>query len=216
MRRRVDVVEKLRHWLAGGGTFVTTFLSGISNENDLVYEGGYPGPLRPILGLWVEEIDVTPPGAAANTMVMGPKAFAGAKKSYACDRYFDQVDVEGARVLATYGSNWYKGRPCLTVNPCGPGRAYYIACDADDAFLKDFYLALAREQGLAPIVKPVADVEALEREAPDGRRLVFLLNHAARKKTVALGKIKGTELLSRKKVKQQVGLAPYGVSIIEV
>ena len=213
--RRVDVVDKLRRWLAGGGTFVTTFLSGISNENDLVYEGGYPGPLRPILGLWAEEIDVTRPGTAANTMVMAEKAFAGAKKSYACDRYFDQVHAEGARVLATYGNNWYKGRPCLTVNPCGTGRAYYIACDADDAFLKDFYRALAREQGVEPLVKPVADVEAVEREAPDGRRLVFLLNHSAKKKTVALGKIKGTELLTGKKVKQQVGLGAYGVAIVE-
>ena len=40
------IAEKLEAFTARGGTFVTTFFSGIVDENDLVTLGGYPGPLR--------------------------------------------------------------------------------------------------------------------------------------------------------------------------
>ena len=214
MTPRANEAEKIEKWVAAGGTFVATYLTGIVNESDLVYEGGYPGPLRPVLGLWAEEIDMPEPGKGANTLVTRKSAFAGAKPKYTCDRVFDLIHAEGAKVLATYGSNWYKGRPCLTVNPCGQGLAYYIATDPEDAFLADFYRAAAAAKGIVPLVKPAADVEALLREGPD-RKLLFLLNHAAKARQVSLGKVRGKDLLSGKAVKDQVKLEPYGVRIIE-
>ncbi len=38
-------------------TPVTTYWTGIVNESDLCYLGGFPGPLRNLLGIWAEEID---------------------------------------------------------------------------------------------------------------------------------------------------------------
>src|ERR1035438_5024065 len=35
--------------------------------------------------------------------------------------------AESATVLATYGRDFYAGRPALTVNACGAGKAYYVA-----------------------------------------------------------------------------------------
>ena len=52
--------EKIRKFVSEGGTFVTTFLSGLVDEHDLVITGGYPGKLRDILGIWVEETDALP------------------------------------------------------------------------------------------------------------------------------------------------------------
>jgi beta-galactosidase len=214
MGPRANEAEKIEKWVAAGGTFVATYLTGIVNESDLVYEGGYPGPLRKLLGLWAEELDMHPPGEAANTIRVNKGAFAGARPRYKCDRVFDLVHAETAKVLARYGGAWYKGRPCLTENAFGQGRAYYVATDAEDAFLADLYRAVAGEQGIEPLVRPVADVEVLEREG-DGRRLLFLLNHAAKPRRVNLGKTKGKELLSGKAVKGTLRLEPYGVRIIE-
>lgn len=36
---------------------MTTYWTGIVNESDLCYLGGFPGPLRNLLGIWAEEID---------------------------------------------------------------------------------------------------------------------------------------------------------------
>ena len=214
MTARANEAEKIEKWVAAGGTFVATYLTGIVNESDLVYEGGYPGPLRSMLGIWAEEIDMPEPGRGANAIVMKKGAFAGAKPRYKCERVFDLINAEGAKVLATYGSNWYKGRPCLTVNPCGQGLAYYIATDAEEAFLADFYRAVAAAKRIVPVVRPAAGVEVLLREGPD-RKLLFLLNHAAKSRQVSLGKVRGKDLLSGKGLNGTVKLEPYGVRVIE-
>ena len=54
---RPGVGERIEQFVANGGTFVTTYWSGIVDENDLCFQGGFPGPLRKTLGIWSEEID---------------------------------------------------------------------------------------------------------------------------------------------------------------
>ncbi len=39
-------------FVASGGHLVTTYWTGIVNESDLCYLGGFPGPLRNLLGIW--------------------------------------------------------------------------------------------------------------------------------------------------------------------
>lgn len=218
-RGKLDESAKLADWVASGGTFVTTYLSGIVNESDLVYEGGYPGPLRKLLGIWVEEIDNTEPGRSPNIMEVDKGAFEGAKRRYSCDRYFDLLEPEGAEVLARYGARWYAGRPCLTRNAFGKGAAWYIACDAEDAFLTDFYRALAGSCGIEPLAGPADHVEVLLREG-EGRKLLFLLNHSDKPQEVHLGGLRGRDLLDgarpRARVGSRVRLAGYGVKVLEL
>ncbi len=45
----------LRRYVEGGGTLVVSCFSGIVDERDRVYPGPYPGALRDVLGLTVEE-----------------------------------------------------------------------------------------------------------------------------------------------------------------
>ncbi|KAB0576730.1 beta-galactosidase trimerization domain-containing protein, partial [Campylobacter volucris] len=47
--------NNLRAYVAGGGTLVVSFFSGIVDEHDAVHDGAYPGALRDVLGLTVEE-----------------------------------------------------------------------------------------------------------------------------------------------------------------
>lgn len=48
--------DRLKEFVKNGGTFVTTFFSGIVNENDLVTLGGYPGELRELVGVWQKKL----------------------------------------------------------------------------------------------------------------------------------------------------------------
>ena len=63
---------RLEAFVGAGGTFLTTFFSGIVNETDLVTIGGYPGELRRLLGIWVEEIDALLPGSTNSIVVKKP------------------------------------------------------------------------------------------------------------------------------------------------
>ena len=54
---RPGVGERIQQFVEAGGTFVATYWSGIVDEFDLCFLGGFPGPLRKTLGVWSEEID---------------------------------------------------------------------------------------------------------------------------------------------------------------
>ena len=47
--------NNLRAYAENGGTLVVSYFSGIVDEHDAVHEGAYPGALRDVLGLTVEE-----------------------------------------------------------------------------------------------------------------------------------------------------------------
>ena len=162
------VAERIRAQVEAGGTFVTTVFSGVVDETDLAFEG-YPGPLRPLLGIRVEEIDALYDGQT-NRIV-------SSKRSYTCSRLCEIVRPEGAEVLATFGDDFYAGSPAVTRHPVGSGHAYYIATDPEDAFLDGFYESLLDAHGIRAPFKTPPGVEVAERTGADGRRILFVLNH---------------------------------------
>jgi hypothetical protein len=47
--------ENLEKFVARGGVLLTTYFSGVVDEDERVVLGGYPGYLKKVLGMWVEE-----------------------------------------------------------------------------------------------------------------------------------------------------------------
>src|SRR5205085_3768114 len=47
--------EIARTYVEGGGTLLVWFFSGMVDELDVVPDGPYPGQLRDVLGVWVDE-----------------------------------------------------------------------------------------------------------------------------------------------------------------
>lgn len=162
--------EKIRRFVKNGGMFVTTFFSGIADEHDLVILGGYPGKLKDILGIWVEEEDALPSGAENGFMYNGRHYPA----RLLCDLLHPRS--ENLSVLATYESDFYAGMPALTKNRFGDGNAYYVAARSDDAFYRAFLEDLCKEAGIKPVMKPQEGLEATARVNENGKYL-FLLNH---------------------------------------
>ena len=57
-----DLRARLTSYTDAGGHLVTTYFSGIVDQNDRVWLGGYPGALRELLGVMVEEFVPLLPG----------------------------------------------------------------------------------------------------------------------------------------------------------
>lgn len=68
---------------------MTTFFSGIADEHDLVVTGGYPGRLKDIFGIWVEESDALSPGVK--------NGFTWNGKHYPAELLCDIMHMEGCR-----------------------------------------------------------------------------------------------------------------------
>ncbi|WP_332107728.1 beta-galactosidase [Phytohabitans flavus] len=61
----------VRTYVDGGGRLVATYLSGVADEYGRVRLGGYPGALREVLGVRVEEFRPTPDGWAEDVHLAG-------------------------------------------------------------------------------------------------------------------------------------------------
>lgn len=160
--------DKIRRFVKSGGTFITTFFSGIVDEHDLVITGGYPGKLRDILGIWAEEIDALPPDRENSFIYKG--------KYYPARLLCDLIHLEGAEEISAYQKDFYAQMPAVTVNNLGKGRAYYIATSSSDEFYSAFLQDVCKECEITSVFKPAEGVEATVRENENGSFL-FLMNH---------------------------------------
>src|SRR5699024_2689764 len=155
---RPGLGEKIESFVENGGTFVTTYWSGIVDENDLVNLGGFPGPLRKTLGIWSEEIDGLYDGQT-NSIKLESENDLELTGKYIAHELCDIIHLEGAEALAYYQEDFYKGYPALTVNNFGEGKAYYIASRNKGDFHKDFFEKLVDETGVKRVI---------EGELPEG------------------------------------------------
>lgn len=160
--------EILKRYVRAGGTLVTTFFSGIVEEHDLVVAGGYPGRLRELFGVWVEEIDALPTGEQ--------NGFTWNGKHYPAELLCDIMHLESAGGEAVYETDFYAGSPALAKNHFGKGIAWYVATRSSQEFYHDLIKRLARDAGVEELWSPVPQVEVCERQNEEGKFL-FFLNH---------------------------------------
>ena len=211
---RPGVGERLEEFVNNGGTLVTTYWSGIVDENDLCFLGGFPGPLKKVTGIWAEELDALY-DEDVNYVSVEEGNSLGMKGEYEARIFCDLIHSEGAEVLATYKTDFYKGMPALTCNNFGKGQAYYIAFRNNDEFLSDFYSSLAKKLTLK---------RAIEIDLPKGinaqvrmdekNEFVFFMNFSSEEKTIDIKDLDLTDMVTGEKVTKEMEIEPYGVRIV--
>lgn len=210
---RPGVGERLERFVENGGTLVVTYWSGIVDENDLCFLGGFPGPLRKVLGIWSEEIDSLY-DRDSNRVI--PKEDSGLPLGgeYRAAELCDLIHLEGAEALAHYGGDFYAGRPALTVNRYGQGKAYYIASRNDESFHADFYSALLRETGIRRTIETELPPGVTAQLRTDGTTdYVFLMNFSGKEQAVALDGKSYIDVLTGEALPPQVKLGVHGIAI---
>lgn len=181
---RPGVADALSAFVRRGGVLATTYWSGGVDENDRACAGGFPGPLRALLGVRSEELDGLDAGETNRVIPVGgdPHGLGAGVAT----RFCDVLHAEGAEVLATFGDHYYAGRPALTQHRLGAGEAFYLGGLFDAALLDRIYALLLRRAGVTGLLTavPPAGVCVRSRTSAGGRHL-FLLNFAGDARTVA-------------------------------
>jgi beta-galactosidase len=177
---RPGFAEAVDGFVQKGGVFAATYGTGWVNESDLVFRGGIPGPLRKCLGIRCEEIDALYPEDRNSIIWDGTR--------YAAFDLCELIHAESAKVLGTYGSDFYAGRPALTVNRYGSGRAFFIAARTGQDFLGDFYAHITRECGVRPVLEKRLPPGVTAQIRSGGKtEHIFVMNFTPEKKTVDAG-----------------------------
>ncbi|OPH58667.1 beta-galactosidase [Paenibacillus ferrarius] len=213
---RPGVGEKVEQFVASGGTFVTTYWSGIVSENDLCFLGGFPGPLRKTLGIWSEEIDGLH-DHEKNRIIFTDGNALQLSGEYEARELCDLIHTEGAEVLAVYGDDFYAGRPALTVNSFGQGKAYYVATRTEQSHLNYFYQKVVAEAGVKGALEVELPAEVTAQIRTDGvHEFIFIMNFSQKPHTLTLDDHTYMDMLSAEKVADKsLLLQPYGVRILK-
>ncbi|AEY65039.1 beta-galactosidase [Clostridium sp. BNL1100] len=208
------VGERIEAFVREGGTFVTTYWSGIVNENDLCHLGGFPGPLRTVTGIWSEEIDALHPDE--NNSLLISKNSLGLSGSYRVQDFCELIHAESAQVLAVYGDDFYQGRPALTVNRFGKGDAYYMAARTGEDFLDNFYNTLMEKLSLTRTMEAKLPRGVTAQHRTDGQnRYIFIMNFNAKKEEISLTGIY-TDMLTGEERQGVIELDPFDVKVLKL
>ncbi|MFD5949057.1 beta-galactosidase [Streptomyces collinus] len=199
--------RNLKAYVEQGGTLVVSYFSGIVDQHDAVHEGSYPGPLRDVLGLTVEEFSPLLPGERVR--VTGPDG-----TELSADVWTEFVVPRGAETVSAYADGPAAGLPAVTRHRLGEGTAWYVStrlgADGLDALLG----RAGEDAGLAPRTDLPRDVEVVRRTGASGTYL-FAVNHTGSDAKVPL-ETAGTELLTGDRAAGRLAVPAGAVRVVRL
>ncbi|MBK3629112.1 beta-galactosidase [Streptomyces sp. MBT49] len=162
------LAKELTRYTEQGGHLVTTYFSGVVDENDHIWLGGYPGALRDLLGIRIEEFG---PLLAGESVELDD--------STSGSLWTDRITLADGdtEVLAHYRSGVHAGRPAVTRRRNGGGSAAYVSTRLGVDGLRSLLPRLLEPAGVASELPAQArgSVELTVRRGAEGRFL-FLVN----------------------------------------
>lgn len=189
--------KRIEQYVEQGGTFLATYWSGVVNETDLCHLGGFPGPLRRTLGIWAEETEGLH-SRDLNGIVMKDGNVLKLTGDFDAHEIAELIHLEGAEALGHYRNDFYAGRPALTLNHFGQGKAYHLATRVKDAsFYVELYAAITFKAGISRAIDSELPVGVTAQVRTDGERdYIFVQNFSGSPQSVELDGEQYTDMSS--------------------
>lgn len=193
-------VQALAAAAEAGAQVVVTYFTGVVDEYDRIRLGGYPGALRELLGIRIEEFFPLLPDQPV------------ALSSYGSGSTWSELGrSDSAEVLAAYAAGAVSGSPAITRRAAGGGAAWYVGTVLSPDGLDQLLTEILAAAGAVPVVEGLPrGVEALRRKGEHGRYL-FVVNHTDAEVTVP---VSGTELLGGAAVDGALRVAAGGAAVV--
>lgn len=199
--------NNLREYVGQGGTLVVSYFSGIVDEHDAVHEGAYPGALRDVLGLTVEEF--SPLLKDDRVRITGPDG-----SELTGDVWTEFVVPRGAETVWTYADGLTAGHPAVTRHRLGEGSAWYVSTRLGGQGLDALIGWASDDARIAPRADLPRDVEVVRRSGESGTFL-FAINHTSSDAKVPLDAA-GTELLTGERATGRLVLPAGAVRVVRL
>ncbi|GAB3595859.1 beta-galactosidase [Microbacterium tumbae] len=157
---------RLEQVVASGRHLITTYFSGIVDENDRVWLGGYPGALRDLLGITVEEF--------APLMAEESVRLESGAEAQDWTEWISHI-ADDVEVLDRYAEGDLAHAPAVTRRRTGAGSAVYVSADIGRDGIRALLPRLEIPALTADPLSADGRVEVRVR-AGDTERFVFLAN----------------------------------------
>ena len=198
--------SEFEKYVENGGTVVTGYMSGMVGESDNIHLGGYPGLLRKMCGIWVEETDALAP-EQSNTIKLQNQEI------YDCYMLCDIIHAENAVPIAWYNSNFYNGTPAITVNRFGKGEVYYLGTKISLEAVDKLFDTIIGNVGIVSVIQEKIELEVTLREK-NGEKFYFIINFSEKEAFIPKQFIGETNILDDTIVAENTKVKPYDVLLI--
>lgn len=170
-----ETTRRVRDYVANGGKLIVTYYTGLSDEKDHVWLGGYPGSIRDVVGVRVEEFM---PMGDDFPGVPGRLGLSNGAVAHDIADVIGSVD-RSATVLETFRDDpWtgMDGAPAIVANTFGEGRSVYVGARLGRDGIAKSLPEILESLGMAETGENDSRVLRVEREGSDGSRFVFSFN----------------------------------------
>ncbi|MCU0503437.1 MAG: beta-galactosidase [Anaerolineae bacterium] len=180
------LAARLEAFARAGGTLVLTFLSGLRDTESVFIPETFPGRLRSLAGVEIEEQDNHRSGGTAGVRWLEGSGLTGNDD---CVWWSDLLKPTTAQVLAVYDERrQYAGTPAITMNAFGKGKVIYLGTQPSTECLQAFVAHLATECGIQrPVVSASPLVEVVHARSGD-TRYVFVHNFSQEPQMITLNR----------------------------
>lgn len=170
---RAGFEQKVRDFVAQGGILFMTYWSGVVDETDICFLEGTPHGLMDVMGVRSEELDSLYDGESNKGIPVSGNSL-GMAETYTCEHFCDLIRVDTAETLMVYENDFYAGKPILTCNLYGNGKAYYICADMEQTFYDDLYARVMRENRVEPLLNGIKIPEGVEVSSRESESYVYV------------------------------------------
>lgn len=184
-----------------------TYISGLVNEFDLTYLGGWHPDLQEIFGINPVETDTLYPKDVNYVEFNG--------KLYTLKDYATVINRKDATIEGVYKQDFYKGTPAVTSHSYKNGKAYYIGGRLDHSFHQDFYQKLMDELSIKPVVsvKHEKGVSVQVRQDHE-KNYIFVMNFTEQNQVVFFDHVV-KDLITGEELSGNLDVGMYEVKMFE-
>ena len=214
--------QRVRSYVENGGKLFVTCYSGISDECDHIWLGGYPGSISDVVGVRSEEF--SPMGSDFPGTPSRIDLSNGTSAHTIADVITSTADT--AQIVASYESEPWTGMdgiPAVTINTFGDGKAAYIGCRMDQTDLTKTLKALLEKMGITAPEGSSKDILKISRASEEnGAIFGFLFNRTHSPVTISVnGEIViasridlGEDDAADNSVGRTIDILPNGMAVI--
>lgn len=204
--------DRIKLFVHNGGILIGTCNTGLVDEHHITPAESYPYELSDLFGIEVPEFDTLPPGEE-NHMHFKGSSFT-TSNLHPARTWCDLIEpAPGVQVVAHYARDFYAGKPAITMNEFGAGKAIYVGTVSHQNFYFDLITWARGLCNLFPLIKVPDSVEVCMRQK-EGTRVYFLLNHNPTHVRIQFYKPMH-DFLTDQKVSGNYDLEAHGVLVLD-
>lgn len=171
------IAQNLESYVKQGGCLILTGRSGIKDWANVTIDQPWPGLLRELAGVEVEEFEVLPPRLTNGIRIDG--------REFRVTGWLDILRTSSAEPVAAYTEKFYAGKTAIARNRFGRGLVYYVGVMGAIDLIRAVLEQVGKETGrLRDAGLP--DGVFVSRRVKEGVAYTFYVNFTHETKQVSL------------------------------